>query len=373
MKILYVIDHLGGGGAENQFVETVSRVNRETHEIICFLTEGVGIRHDDLSGRGVKIIKCVKPRQGRDTLRAVRQLRQLVRSFRPDMLHSYLMYSAFVSNLALLGMGRWPVFLATEFSSPERILDEVRFRFLKKAMLKWSYGHLDRLVTTSTGVKEEMVSLGYLAAERISVIHEGVDLERCSPAPKEALRRELGLPEEKKVVSVVSSLVERKGHRYLLEALSGVLGVYDDVVLYVLGDGPERGSLEARVRELKIEASVEFMGYRKDATRFINASDVFVLPSLYEGMPNVVLEAMALGTPVITTGMYGALDVIEDARTGLLVPPADAGSIRDALLRLLGDSGFYDMITANALERIKGLDFGVAVAGYERLYEEMLG
>ncbi len=82
---------------------------------------------------------------------------------------------------------------------------------------------------------------------------------------------------------------------------------------------------------------------------------------------------MALGTPVITTGMYGALDVIEDARTGLLVPPADAGSIRDALLRLFGDRGYYDMITANALERIKQLDFGVAVAGYERLYEEMLG
>ncbi len=163
------------------------------------------------------------------------------------------------------------------------------------------------------------------------------------------------------------------GHKYLLEALKGVLEVRDDVVLYVLGDGPERGLLEARARELKIEASVEFMGYRKDAKRFINASDVFVLPSLYEGMPNVMLEAMALGTPVITTGIYGALDVIEDARTGLLVPPADAGSIRDALLRLFGDRGYYDMITANALERIKGLDFGVAVAGYERLYEEMLG
>ncbi len=80
---------------------------------------------------------------------------------------------------------------------------------------------------------------------------------------------------------------------------------------------------------------------------------------------------MAQGMPVITTG-NGALNVIEGARTGLLVPPADAGSIRDALLRLLSDSGFYDMITANALERIKGLDFGVAVEGYERLYEEML-
>ena len=67
-----------------------------------------------------------------------------------------------------------------------------------------------------------------------------------------------------------------------------------------------------------------------------------------------------------------ALDVIEDARTGLLVPPADAGSIRDALLWLFGDRDYYDMITTNALERVKGLDFGVAVAGYERLYEEML-
>jgi glycosyltransferase involved in cell wall biosynthesis len=104
---------------------------------------------------------------------------------------------------------------------------------------------------------------------------------------------------------------------------------------------------------------------------FINAADVFVLPSLYEGMPNVVMEAMALGTPVITTGQYGAMDLIEHGEAGILTRPGDIVGIRDGILRFLGNAEFSRGVAQKAQEKIQGFDFSRVSEEYARLYEEL--
>jgi glycosyltransferase involved in cell wall biosynthesis len=370
-KVLYVIDHLGGGGAENQFIETVSRVHAAGHGVLCYLSEQKGVRYDVLRGRGVKIEVSEHGGEGRDTFRAMFQLRRLISDYRPDILHSYLTYSTFLSAAALVGHGHSPFFVATDFSSPERVLDEVRLGFMKKALMKWSYGKLDRFVTTSSQVKEEMLSLGYIAPAKMKVIHEGVDLKRYRPKEKAEVRRELKIPLERKVVTVVGTLVERKGHIYLFEALRDVCGEFGDLTLYVVGEGPFKETLEHKARELAIAENVVFTGYREDASMFINAADVFVLPSLYEGMPNVVMEAMALGTPVITTGQYGALDLIEDGETGILTGPGDVVGIRDGILKFLRNADFSRGVAQKAQEKIQGFDFSRVSEEYARLYEEI--
>jgi glycosyltransferase involved in cell wall biosynthesis len=370
-KILYVIDHLGGGGAENQFLETVSRIHAAGHEVLCYLSEQKGGRYDVLRGRGVKIEISEHGGEGRDTLKSMFQLRRLISDRGPDILHSYLTYSTFLSAAALVGHGRRPFFVATDFSSPERVLDEVSLGFVKKALMKWSYGKLDRFVTTSSQVREEMLSLDYVPSSKMRVIHEGLDLERYRPKEKAEARRELSIPLERKVITVVGTLVERKGHVYLFEALRDVRGEFGNLLLYVVGEGSFRETLERKARELGIAENVVFTGYRDDAPMFMNAADVFVLPSLYEGMPNVVMESMALGTPVITTGQYGALDLIEDGETGILTGQGDVAGIRDGILKFLGDTEFSRVVVGKAREKIQGFDFSRVSEEYAGLYEEL--
>jgi glycosyltransferase involved in cell wall biosynthesis len=374
MRVLYVIDHLGGGGAENQFVELVKRTSASSGvEAGCFLPVEGGIRLEGLRSAGVDVEVCEKPAGGRDTRRAVMRLRTILREFRPDVLHPFLMYSTFLAGLAAWGGSRPPAFVATEFSSPEKILEEVRFTAPKRMLLKWAYGRLDRLVTTSNGVRDELVDTGYLSRANTHVINEGVDLSTCAPGDRAALRRETGLPEDKRIVTIVGALVERKGHMFLLDAFDEVLKEFDDLVLYIVGEGEFRPEVESRARDLGITDRVVFTGYRSDAKKIIAASDVFCLPSLYEGMPNVVMESMALGTPVITTGRYGALDLIEHGESGMLIEPGDAGGIARSLRELLSDAALYDKVIRNALKKIQGFDFSVTAKKYIELYRELTG
>ena len=369
MKILYVIDHLGGGGAENQFVETLKRVIARGHSVYCFLVEGKGIRHDSLAESDVNIVLCDKPSESRSTLRAVLQLRALIKQFRPDVVHSYLMYSAFISRTALIGMDRpLPLFICTEFSSPLRMLDEVSFSSAKGMLLRWSYRATDCVTTTSSGVRDELTEAGYLPDDRMEVIHEGVDLQRIERGDRRVIRDELGIPSNARVVAVVGALVQRKGHAFLLDAFAGACGQIDDMRLYVVGQGEELDALQSMASSLGIQDKVVFTGYRRDARRFMNAADVFVLPSLYEGMPNVVMESMAIGTPVITTGMYGTLELIDDGISGILTSPGDTLAIEQGLVRLFKDEALRHSIAASAAKKIEQFTFDDTVDRLELLY-----
>jgi glycosyltransferase involved in cell wall biosynthesis len=363
MRVLFVIDHLGGGGAEQQFVQIANGVSAEK---TVYLTEGGGTRAGDLHGD----IPVAGGRGRRTPLRSALELRRLIEDRKPDIVHAFLMYSCFVTALSLTMARRHPVFIAQEFSSPAEILDEVRLPALKKALLKFAYRKARKVVTVSRAVRDDLVKKGFVAdAGKAAFVHDGLDLRKYGGLQtREALRKKLGLSAGGCYLCFVGSLVERKGLRYLLEAFREVQE--PGARLLVVGDGPG-GQV---FREMAAaDRRVEFLGYRKNGAEYIKASDVLVLPSYYEGLPNVVMEAMVVGTPVIATEVFGTPELIEDNATGLLVPPRDKDSLREAMGRMIADPPLRSRLSGEAAKKAGYYSVGRMIGEYEEIYRRLLG
>jgi glycosyltransferase involved in cell wall biosynthesis len=196
-----------------------------------------------------------------------------------------------------------------------------------------------------------------------------VDLERFRLGDRTAARRGLGLPGDAFVVACVGRLHPQKGHGYLFEAIAAVHARIPGLICLIAGDGPLRGELEAEAQRHGLGAACRFLGVLDSTQPLYDAADVTALPSLYEGMPNVVLEAMATGCPVIATTVDGSVEVVEDGVTGLLVPPADAPALGRALLELAGDPErrrTMGKAARAAAERLHGIDR--MVTALEALY-----
>jgi glycosyltransferase involved in cell wall biosynthesis len=173
--------------------------------------------------------------------------------------------------------------------------------------------------------------------ERLRVIPNSVDADGLVGARAGDLRAELGLPAGCPLVLSVGRLSAEKGPRDLVEAARLVTNERPDVYSVVLGDGRERARLERQARRLALNERLVFAGFREDARRLIAQADVLALPSLTEGLPNVVLEAFAAGVPVVATGVGGVPELVRDGENGWLVPPADAGGLASALVAALSD------------------------------------
>jgi glycosyltransferase involved in cell wall biosynthesis len=160
---------------------------------------------------------------------------------------------------------------------------------------------------------------------------------------------------------------------FLLEAARTVAGQVPFATFLVAGYGPLRERLEEQARQLGVDARVRFLGYRKDTALLLAASDVFALPSLWEGMSNAVLEAMAAGKPVVATTVDGAMDQVLPGETGLLVPPRDADALARALLDLARDSKKARQMGIKGRERVqRGFSLGQMTDAYIELYGRLL-
>ncbi len=154
---------------------------------------------------------------------------------------------------------------------------------------------------------------------------------------RDAVRRDLDLPADADVVIVVAKLTEQKGHSVLLRAIAPLLESMPGLHLLIVGDGPRGDDLRAQAAGLPGGDRVRFLGVRSDTRELLGASDLFVLPSLWEGLPMALLEAMAAGLPVVATAVSGTRDVVDDGVSGALVPPGEAEPLRSAIERLVAD------------------------------------
>lgn len=215
---------------------------------------------------------------------------------------------------------------------------------------------VDGVAAISAGVAEALASAG-VDRRRITVIPSGVDCERFRPpaaAERDAARARYGVGPSDMAVGTIGMLEERKGQVYLLEALARLKGTtgLPRIIALIAGEGSLRAQLRERALQLGISPDVNLLGLIEDARSLLDAIDIFVLPSLKEGLGVALLEAMASGIGVIGSRAGGILDAVEDGRTGLLVAPADSAGLAEAIARLLRDAQCRATLGAAARARI---------------------
>lgn len=236
-------------------------------------------------------------------------------------------------------------------------------------------GLTDRAIAVSASTRDFLVAERHVPAERVRLIWNGAPLDEFAPRPgaqRQALRRELGLPEAAPVIGTIGRLSEQKGHRYLLDALPAVLARRPEVRVLVVGDGDQLPALRSRAADHGIADRVLFAGHRTDVPALLSAIDVFTIASTYEGTPLALFEAMAAGRAIVSTAVDGCREVLEDGVTGLLVPPRDPEAMGTALIRVLEDPTLRARLAGSALEASRRYDIGACVRQMEALYDEVL-
>lgn len=229
----------------------------------------------------------------------------------------------------------------------------------------------------STALARELGGRLALPAGRVRSIANGVDLaaaDRALSAARPTARRQLGIFAPEIAIACVGRLHPQKGLTHLFGAFHALLKLHPTARLLLAGDGPDRPTLEETVRTLRLGPFVRFLGTVASPWPLLAAADIFVLPSLWEGMPNALLEAMAAGLPAVTTAVGAVPEMVVDGREALVVPPGDAGALASALAELAAAPARRREMGELARRRVENAyRIEATVAQTERLYEELLG
>ena len=217
-------------------------------------------------------------------------------------------------------------------------------RFLNRA---------DAIICESQHFADQLIAKG-ISKQLITVLPLGIDLEQFKPLDKMTLRKQLGLSIDRPLILTIGSLSERKGHKFLLTALPGILESHGPVQVVIVGEGEFRSATESTITKLNLDSHVHLAGFQKveSISHWLNAADIFVLPSLLEGIPNILLQAMACQLPVVSTAVGGIGSVIEDGQNGRLIPPGSYADLAEAVISLLQDSVLREHLGANARETV---------------------
>jgi len=232
----------------------------------------------------------------------------------------------------------------------------------------------DGVFPFSEGVRRFLLDEVHLPPKYLKeTIYIGIELDRWCITDCNVLqtkRTELGLPENAQVLMSVGALSEQKGLEYSLQAVSQMTGEYPLLQYLIVGDGPLRKSLEALAQDLGLADHVCFLGVRDDVPELMNITDILVLPSLWEGLPQVAVEAMAASTPVVASAVDGVPEVVQDGVTGILIPPRDEVALCGALLEMLRDPGLrVRMGQAGRLRAEHEFSVERMIERYDRVYQ----
>ena len=358
LHIQHVLLSLEPGGLENGVVNVVNRLDSgRFRSSVCCLKRAGEFAARFAAGK-VAIHEMGSP-GGRDLLLPFR-LARLFRRTATDIVHTRNVEAFFYGFLGAKLAGVRSIV----HSEHGRTFDDRPLRLRAQRVLS---GYTDAIFAVSEQLKRDLVAQVGIPADCIDVLYNGVDVSRFAPSQREPLRAALGLGAATLLVGSVGRLAPVKNYPLLLRAVRGL--AREDVAVVLVGDGPERGALEAEARALGLGGRVHILGHREDVAALLGAMDVFVLPSVSEGMSNTLLEAMAAGAAVAASNVGGNPEIVRDGVNGLLFESGDEPGLRDKLQLLLGDPALRARLAHAARARVLR-DFAIEamISRYERLY-----
>ena len=367
LNVLQVCDHLGWEGSrmhgvKRLFAWMIPRFDPDRYNVSLVSLRKKDLSEETLDALGIDITYLHRSKYDPATLPA---LLKVIGRKQIDILHLHGYGATTFGRLAGVMRG-----LPTILHEHANLTDTPWFQKVADKALAPA---TDIAIAVSRSTAEFVIKARQMPAERVKVVYLGVPLEEFSRqrAPEEiaAARRELGVAADEFVAGTVTRLHESKGNSYLVEAARHVLNERPRTRFLVFGEGPLRPALEAQARALGLGDRLVFTGFARDVARVVSAFDLSVFPSLWEGTPLTVFEALAMGKPILATDADGLVDVLTDRRDAVIVPKRDAAALGRAMVRLIDDPEERARLSVQA--RVTGQQYDIAafVRKMEQLYD----
>jgi L-malate glycosyltransferase len=369
-RVFFLLDSLNLGGTETQAVELATRLDPERYQVTLGCIRARGPLLAKLAGSAVSV-REFHPQGGFDSLHGMYQMVRLAMFLRRggfQIVHTHDLYSNPMGISAAV-LARVPVII----SSQRDLAHFDWYQTGRRVWLRRLQNLSSAVLTNARAIRQALLEDDGFAPQKVRVIYNGVDVERFAPRSRD---RDWLLPDggrEKWIVLVGNMESDVKGHPWLLAAAVPVLRDFPETRFVLVGDGAQRKDFERQVTQLGVEKQFSFLGRRDDVPQILSCCDMAVLPSRSEGLPNAVLEYLAAGLPTVASGVGGNLEIVENGRTGLLVPPEDSAALAAAILRLLRDPDLAASLGTNGREHVAShFSFQRMIAMTEELYGELL-
>jgi sugar transferase (PEP-CTERM/EpsH1 system associated) len=361
IHIVHVLHSLQVGGTENGVVNLINALNGEFRHTVIAMTDSGPLANRLPTGVSVH---CLEKRPGLDW-GVVGRLIILLRRLSPDVIHSRN-WGSFDAILPARFTGV-PVVIHGEHG---RDIKDPEGRNPRRRYLRRFFAPLvNRFVAVSNDLRRWLIKDVRIPEQKVTTIHNGVNTNCFTPRNSAAARAALGLVADRPIIGTVGRLDPVKDQAGLIRAFAQVRSQFPEAVLVIAGDGPCREELRGLVAALRLGESVRLLGERKDIPNVLGAMDVFVLPSIAEGISNTILEAMATGLPIVATRTGGNPELIEDNVAGILVPVRAPEALARAVSTYLRDPQLRHAHGRAARERaIKEFSLEQMVSQYRNLY-----
>ena len=349
IKVLEMIDDATIGGGQQHLLWLAESLDGSRFEV-AVACEGRGYLVDELNKRGIPVYALSIA--NRLSFRSLAQCWRLMKLLAPDVLHTHGGTAGFYGRLiSRITPVRAVVhtYHGLHYLHSDSRAKKLLHRFVDHVLLRFT----DRIICVSEGDFDLGVRWGIVNPTAAMVIRNGIDIARYSRyAYPETSTQRRNARIGQTIVGTIGRLHVQKGQIYLLEAARLVLNKYPSTIFQIIGTGELERQLKEKAIELGIADHVQFLGARTDVPDLLAAMDLFVLPSLWEGQPITLMEAMASCTPIIATDIDGISEMIEPSRDGLLVPAGNASDLADAIALLLSDSSLAQKLSQHAFDKV---------------------
>jgi len=366
-KVLHLTTHLNIGGITSYIQSLTEEMRNLDYEF--YIGSSGGTQDKSLSSQGAHLIMFdikTKSELSPKIFRAIEPLRAFIADERIDLIHAHTRVTQVLA---------WYVQRLTGIPYVSTCHGFYKRRLGRRLMPAWG----NHVIAISKPVEESLLEDFSVPLDRVSTIYNAINVlglvDRFRAKTPSAIRRDLGIPNDSKVVGIVSRVVADKGHEYFLRAVKKLMAdSHPNVKVIVVGEGPYLSEVRRLAHELGIEDKVYFLGMLQDITYALSVIDVFVLPATWrEGFGLSIIEAMAVKVPVIVTNIWALNELIHDRVNGLLVPPKEVGALADAIKELLGNGQLYQSIAQNGSEMVSR-EFSIQrmAEQIDRLYDQVL-
>lgn len=375
-KILHLIHSSAFGGGPAMVELLCTRLHGDEFEM-ALISSGEGELPGLLSSRGMRVVSLPLATK-RSFLRNIPRLAGAIRREAPDLVHVHGHFAASLGQIAVQLAGRFPTIYSVQW--PAYLDDTDPYSRVRNWVAEAMSCRLARrVVAVSEHDRRTLVRRRLCSPKKLTVIHNSFDPTKFFSQPDPPPNGEgvspggVSHPANGAVLGFVGRLADQKGCGYLVEAMPLVIAAHPQTRLRIVGDGPERQKLEAQVERLRLQETVEFLGYRPASAELLAGMDAVIVPSIYDVHPLVAVEAMACGRPVVASAVGGLTETVVDGKSGFLVPPARPAALADAINRLLSSPDLRAAMGAEARRRAQQLfSPEVCLAAYADEYRSLL-